>query len=235
MGRLGVAAAAEPLLLPADGRTTVHVAIDRSHAALIGVADPIKPTTPAAIAALRGLGRRIAMVTGDGRPAAEAVAAELGIDEVAADVLPTAKAGTVAGLQRGGTRVAFVGDGINDAPALAQADVGIAIGTGTDIAIESADLVLMSGDLTGVPTAVALSQATMRNVGQNLAWAFGYNVVLIPVAAGLLYPFFGVQLSPMAAGLAMALSSVSVVANALRLRRFEPPPTSGRQTGRSAP
>jgi P-type E1-E2 ATPase len=167
------------------------------------------------------------MVTGDNRRTAQAIAKRLGIDEVRAEVLPADKAGIVAALQAGGDKVAFVGDGINDAPALAKADIGIAIGTGTDIAIESADVVLMSGDLMGVPRAVALSQATIGNIRQNLIWAFGYNVVLIPVAAGALYPAFGISLSPMVAGAAMALSSVSVLANALRLRRFAASPETG--------
>ena len=161
------------------------------------------------------------MVTGDDRRTAAAIARRLGIDDVRAEVLPTDKARVVLDLQKGGARVAFVGDGINDAPALAQADIGIAIGTGTDIAIESADVVLMSGDVMGVPRAIALSKATMANIRQNLGWAFGYNAVLIPVAAGALYPAFGILLSPVFAGLAMALSSVSVLANALRLRRFK--------------
>jgi heavy metal translocating P-type ATPase len=202
------------------GKTPLFAAIDGKLAAIIAVADPVKETTPAAIAALHGLGLRVVMITGDNTRTANAIASRLGIDEVVAEVLPTGKAEVVKSLQAGGIRVAFVGDGINDAPALAQADVGIAIGTGTDIAIESADVVLMSGDLSGVATAIALSQATIANIRQNLVWAFGYNIVLIPVAAGALYPAFGVLMSPMFAGLAMALSSVSVLANALRLKRF---------------
>jgi heavy metal translocating P-type ATPase len=202
------------------GKTPLYAAIDGRLAAIIAVADPIKETTPAAIAALHRLGLRVVMITGDNRRTAQAVAGRLGIDEVAAEILPTGKADAVAKLQAGGVRVAFVGDGINDAPALAQADVGIAIGTGTDIAIESADIVLMSGDLGGVATAIALSQATIANIRQNLVWAFGYNALLIPVAAGALYPAFGLQMSPIFAGFAMALSSVSVLANALRLKRF---------------
>lgn len=205
------------------GKTPLYAAIDGKLAAVIAVADPIKETTPEAIAALHKLGLRVAMVTGDNRRTAEAIARRLGIDEIRAEVLPTQKAEIVKQLQQGGARVAFVGDGINDAPALAQADIGIAIGTGTDIAIESADVVLMSGELGGVPRAIALSQATIANIRQNLVWAFGYNVLLIPVAAGALYPVFGIQMSPMFAGLAMALSSVSVLANALRLRRFQAP------------
>lgn len=204
------------------GRSPLYVSVDGRLAALLAVSDPIKETTPEAIAALHRLGLRVVMITGDNRLTAQAVASRLGIDEVLAEVLPIAKADAVKSLQAGGAKVAFVGDGINDAPALAQADIGIAIGTGTDIAIESADVVLMAGDLMGVPRAIALSQATMANIRQNLVWAFGYNVVLIPVAAGALYPGFGIQMSPMFAGLAMALSSVSVLANALRLRRFQP-------------
>jgi heavy metal translocating P-type ATPase len=202
------------------GKTPLFAAIDSKLAAIIAVADPIKETTSEAIAALHGLGLRVVMITGDNKRTADAIAKRLGIDEVVAEVLPTGKAEVVKSLQAGGTKVAFVGDGINDAPALAQADVGVAIGTGTDIAIESADVVLMSGDLNGVAKAIALSQATIANIRQNLAWAFGYNVVLIPVAAGALYPAFGILMSPMFAGLAMALSSVSVLANALRLKRF---------------
>ncbi|GJE25186.1 heavy metal translocating P-type ATPase [Methylobacterium organophilum] len=206
-----------------DGRTPLYVAVDGVLAALVAVADPIKESTPEAIAALRRLDARVVMVTGDNRRTAEAVARRLGIDAVEAEVLPTDKADVVRRLQADGTvPVAFVGDGINDAPALAQADVGLAIGTGTDIAVESADVVLMSGDLRNVANAVALSRATIRNIRQNLFWAFAYNAVLIPVAAGALYPAFGILMSPLFAGLAMAFSSVSVVLNALRLRAFAP-------------
>ena len=216
------AVAAEAARLAAAGRSVLYAAVDGRLAAVLAVADPVKDTTPAALRALKAAGLRLVMVTGDGRVAAEAVARDLPIDEVVAEVLPADKAAVVRRLQAGGARVAFVGDGINDAPALAQADVGLAIGTGTDVAVESADVVLMSGDLRAVADAVALSRATMRNIAQNLGFAFAYNVVLIPVAAGALYPAFGVLLSPMAAGLAMAFSSVSVVANALRLRRVRP-------------
>jgi Cu+-exporting ATPase len=223
------AAAAERLA--GQGKSPLYAAVDGRLAAIIAVADPVKETTPAALEALRGLGLRIVMVTGDNRRAAEAIARVLGVDEVVAEVLPTDKADVVRRLQQGGAAVAFVGDGINDAPALAQADVGLAIGTGTDIAIESADVVLMSGDLRNVPNAIALSKATIRNIRQNLFWAFAYNAVLIPVAAGALYPAFGILLSPMVAGLAMALSSVSVLGNALRLRAFRPPVRTGEDRG----
>lgn len=211
------------------GKTPLFAAIDGKLAAIVAVADPIKATTSEAIAALHHLGLRVVMITGDNKRTAVAIANGLGIDEVVAEVLPTGKADVVKSLQADGIKVAFVGDGINDAPALAQADVGIAIGTGTDIAIESADVVLMSGDLNGVAKAIALSQATIANIRQNLIWAFGYNVVLIPVAAGALYPTFGILMSPMFAGLAMALSSISVLTNALRLRRFGGSATMGRE------
>ncbi len=224
MERVGVAigtGASRAQALAEAGKTPLYAAVDGRLAAVIAVADAIKETSPAAIAALHRLGLKVAMVTGDDRRTAAAIARRLRIDDIRAEVLPTDKARVVLDLQKGGARVAFVGDGINDAPALAQADVGIAIGTGTDIAIESADVVLMSGDVMGVPRAIALSKATMANIRQNLGWAFGYNAVLIPVAAGALYPAFGILLSPVFAGLAMALSSVSVLANALRLRRFK--------------
>lgn len=209
-----------------EGKTPLYAAIDGQLAAMLAVADPIKPGTPAAIAALHQLGLKVAMVTGDNRHTAQAVARQLGIDEVVAEVLPGGKVQAVQRLQESHGTLAYVGDGINDAPALAQADVGVAIGTGTDIAIEAADVVLMSGDLAGVPKAMALSQATMGNIRQNLFWAFAYNVALIPLAAGVLYPVNGTLLSPVLAAGAMALSSVFVVSNALRLRRFEPPKTS---------
>ncbi|WP_442881126.1 heavy metal translocating P-type ATPase [Bosea sp. (in: a-proteobacteria)] len=208
--------------LAREGQTPLYAALDGRLAALIAVADQIKPGTPAAIESLRRLGLRIVMVTGDNRGTAEAIGRRLGIDEVRAEVLPTDKAKIVAELQDGGGSVAFVGDGINDAPALAQADIGIAMGAGTDIAIESADVVLISGDLRHVPEAITLSKATMANIRQNLGWAFGYNVLLIPVAAGVLYPLWGVLMSPVFASFAMAFSSVSVLANALRLKRFAP-------------
>ena len=206
-----------------EGKTPLYAAIDGELAAVIAVADPIKEATPAAIQTLHNLGLRVAMITGDNARTAHAIAKQLGIDEVLAEVLPDGKVDAVKKLQSEGGKVAFVGDGINDAPALAQADVGLAIGTGTDIAIESADVVLMSGDLRGIPNALALSRSTLNNIKQNLFWAFIYNTVLIPVAAGALYPAFGVLLSPILAAAAMGLSSVFVLTNALRLRRFSPP------------
>ncbi|WP_230532208.1 heavy metal translocating P-type ATPase [Microvirga roseola] len=209
--------------LGAEGKSPLYAAIDGKLAATIAVADPIKPSTPEAIAALHALGLKVAMITGDNRKTAEAIARQIGIDEVVAEVLPDGKVEVVKRLRPAHGRIAFVGDGINDAPALAEADIGIAIGTGTDIAIESADVVLMSGDLRGVVNAIALSKATIRNIGQNLFWAFAYNVLLIPVAAGILYPVDGTLLSPVVAAAAMALSSVFVVGNALRLRRFTAP------------
>jgi Cu+-exporting ATPase len=202
------------------GETTVFVAVDGVPAAMIAVADAIKPSSKRAIEALHARGLRVAMITGDRRSTASAIAAQIGIDEVVAEVLPDGKVNAINEL-RGDGAVAFVGDGINDAPALARADVGIAIGTGTDVAIESADVVLMSGDLMGVVTALDASRNTMRNIRQNLGWAFVYNSALIPVAAGLIYPFTGLLLSPAFAAGAMALSSVSVIGNALRLRGME--------------
>ncbi len=207
--------------LAGQGRTPLYVTLNSHLAALLVVADPVKASSREAVAALRRLGPRVAMITGDARRTGEAVGALVGIDQVVADVRPEGKVAALKALRAGG-KVAFVGDGINDAPALAEADVGIAVGTGTDVAIESADVVLTGGDLAGVATAVALSRATMRNIRQNLVWAFGYNVVLIPVAAGALYPVTGLTLSPMLAAGAMALSSVFVVTNALRLKRFTP-------------
>jgi Cu+-exporting ATPase len=210
-------AQAEPLRR--DGQTVMFVAIDGRAAGLIGVADPIKDSTPEAIAALHRDGVRIVMLTGDSRATAEAVAAKLGIDQVVAEVLPDQKAETVRRLQGESRRVAMAGDGINDAPALAQAEVGIAMGTGTDIAMESAGVTLVKGDLRGIARARLLSRATMRNIRQNLFFAFIYNALGVPVAAGVLYPLFGLLLSPMIAALAMTFSSVSVIVNALRLQR----------------
>jgi Cu+-exporting ATPase len=209
--------------LAAEGKSPLYAVIDGRPAAVIAVADPIKPATSEAIRALRALGVRVAMVTGDNAVTAGAVAEALGIEEVAAEVLPGSKVDAVRSLRRRFGAVAFVGDGINDAPALAEADVGLAMGTGTDIAIEAADVVLMSGDLRGVVNGIAISQATIRNIRQNLFWAFVYNASLIPVAAGALYAVNGIVLSPAFAAGSMALSSLFVVSNALRLKRFHPP------------
>ena len=205
----------------AAGRTVLLVAVDGQYAGLIAVADPVKPTSKAAVARLRALGLDVVLLTGDNRAAAEAVAREVGIDRVVAEVPPEGKVAEVRKLQAAGAVVAMVGDGINDAPALAAADVGVAMGTGTDVAIEAADVTLVRGDLAGVATAIELSRATVRTIRQNLVFAFAYNIVGIPVAAGVLYPLTGWLLSPMLASAAMALSSVSVVANALRLGRFD--------------
>jgi Cu+-exporting ATPase len=185
---------------------------------VIGVADPIKPGTVEAIAQLRAMGLGLVMISGDNKATARIIAAKLSITEVVAEVLPAGKVAALDALRATGESLAFVEDGINDATALAAADVGVAIGTGTDVAIEAVDVVLMSGDLRGVVGALAISRATMRNIKQNLFWAFGYNAALIPVAAGALYPIWGLQLSPMLAAGAMALSSVFVLTNALRLR-----------------
>ncbi|MGC6388882.1 heavy metal translocating P-type ATPase [Ewingella sp. S1.OA.A_B6] len=204
-----------------QGKSPLYAAIDGRLAAVIAVADPIKETTPEAIRALHALGLKVAMITGDNAATASAIAMQLCIDDVAAEVMPDGKVAALKKFRVNGARVAFVGDGINDAPALAEADVGLAIGTGTDVAIEAADVVLMSGDLLGVSNAIALSQATIRNIKQNLFWAFAYNALLIPVAAGALYPLNGTLLSPIFAAAAMALSSVFVLGNALRLKRFQ--------------
>ncbi len=205
-----------------DGRTPLFAAVDGQLAGLAAVSDPIKPGTPEAIEALHARGLRVAMITGDQSRTAHAIARRLGIDEVEAEVLPDGKVQAVERLREGGRRVTFVGDGINDAPALAAADVGVAIGTGTDVAIEAGDVVLMSGDLRAVVNAIELSRRTMTNIKQNLFWAFAYNTVLIPVAAGVLYPWLGVLLSPILAAAAMGLSSVFVLGNAMRLKQVAP-------------
>ncbi len=202
-----------------EGQTVVFLVVDKKIAGLLGVADPIKKTTPEAIKQLHGENIKIVMLTGDNRTTAEAVAKKLDIDEVVAEVLPDQKAEQVRRFQEAGRIVAMAGDGINDAPALAQAHVGIAMGTGTDVAMESAGVTLVKGDLRGIVRARILSRLTMRNIKQNLFWAFVYNSIGVPVAAGVLYPFFGILLSPMIAAAAMSFSSVSVIGNALRLSR----------------
>jgi Cu+-exporting ATPase len=214
-GELGARAEA----LRAEGQTVFFVAVDARLAGFLGVADPIRASTPEAIEALRAEGLRIVMLTGDSRTTAEAVARRLGIDEVIAEVLPDAKADAIARLQSEGRTVAMAGDGINDAPALARAQVGIAMGTGTDVAMESAGVTLVRGDLRGIVRARRLSRRTLANIRQNLFFAFVYNAAGVPIAAGVLYPWFGILLSPMLAAAAMSASSISVVMNALRLRR----------------
>jgi P-type E1-E2 ATPase len=204
--------------LRADGATAIFIGIDRSAAGIVGIADPVKTTTPEALEALRGEGIEVVMLTGDNRVTAQAVGRRLGIDRVEADVLPDHKSEIVTQLRAEGKVVAMAGDGVNDAPALAAADVGLAMSSGTDVAMESAGVTLLKGDLTGIVRARKLSQATMSNIRQNLVFAFVYNVAGIPIAAGALYPAFGLLLSPMIAAAAMALSSVSVISNALRLR-----------------
>ncbi len=219
-------AAATADRLAAQGRTPMYAAVDRELAGVLAVADSMKPEAPAAVTALRRMGLRVLMLTGDKRATAQAIALDAGIDEIRAEVRPEDKAAIVRELQSAGRRVAMAGDGVNDAPALAQADLGIAMGSGADIAVEAGEITLVRGDLRGVVTAIDLSRRTLRTVKQNLAWAFGYNVLLIPVAAGVLFPSFGLQLSPMLAAAAMALSSLSVIANSLRLRRYRPSSTN---------
>jgi Cu+-exporting ATPase len=199
----------------------MFVGVDGQPAGLIGVADPIKASTREAVELLHRERVHIAMLTGDSRKTALAVARKLGIDDVEAEVLPDQKADAIRKMQAGGKVVGMAGDGVNDAPALAQAQIGIAMGTGTDVAMESAGITLVSGDLRGVARALRLSRATMRNIRQNLFFAFVYNVLGVPIAAGILYPFFGLLLSPMIASAAMTFSSVSVITNALRLRKVE--------------
>lgn len=205
-----------------EGLTPFYAAVDNHIAAILAVEDPIKPRSTETIKVLNNMGIETALITGDNRNTAQAIGKQIGISEIIAEVLPAEKVDAVTKLTKAHGKIAFVGDGINDAPALAAADTGIAIGTGTDVAIESADVVLMSGDPSGVVNAVAISKATIRNIKQNLFWAFGYNVALIPVAAGIFYPWWGVQLSPMLSAAAMALSSIFVLSNALRLKRFKP-------------
>jgi Cu+-exporting ATPase len=205
--------------LRAEGKTAMFVAVDGKLAGIVAVADPIKTTTAEAIRALHALGLRVIMATGDNHKTAEAVAAKLGIDEVRAGVLPADKKTLIDDLRAKGHHVAMAGDGVNDAPALASADVGLAMGTGADVAMESAGITLLGGDLMGIVRARKLATATIRNIRQNLFFAFAYNVVGVPVAAGVLYPLTGTLLSPMIAAAAMSLSSVSVITNALRLRR----------------
>jgi Cu+-exporting ATPase len=205
-----------------QGQTAVHVALEGLPAGVIGVADPVKPEAIEAIARLRQLGLEVVMLTGDNEQTAAAVARQVGLSEVWAGVLPAGKAARVAERQRQGHKVAMVGDGVNDAPALAQADVGIAMGTGTDVALDAADITLLRGDLRGVVTAFELSRQTMRTIRQNLFFAFIYNILAIPLAAGALYPLLKLLLSPMIASAVMALESASVVTNSLRLRKFQP-------------
>jgi Cu+-exporting ATPase len=207
--------------LQEKAQTVVWVALEKQVIGILGIADPIKKTTPRAIEALHKMGCKVIMLTGDNKKTALAIAKELNIDDVRAELEPQDKQKIVKEFKQQGALVMMAGDGINDAPALAQADVGVAMGTGTDVAIESAGITLVKGDLNGIVKALSLSQSVMRNIRQNLFFAFIYNVLGVPIAAGILYPFFGILLSPMIAGAAMAFSSVSVVGNSLRLRRIK--------------
>ncbi|HUM03558.1 MAG TPA: HAD-IC family P-type ATPase, partial [Thermoanaerobaculia bacterium] len=208
------------LASPGPGETALYLSFERELSGVLFLSDPVKPSAAPAVAALHAAGLRLVMLTGDRREAAETVARAVGIDEVRAGVLPAGKSEVVASLRAEGRVVAMAGDGVNDAPALAAADVGIAMGTGADVAMESAGITLLGGDLAGIVRARRLSQATLRNIRQNLFFAFVYNAVGVPVAAGVLYPFFGILLSPVIAGAAMTMSSLSVISNALRLRRL---------------
>lgn len=207
--------------LALEGKTPMYVAMNNKISGIIAVADVVKPSSAKAIKKLQSMGIEVAMITGDNKKTAQAIASQVGITRVLSEVLPQDKSNEVKKLQAEGKKVAMVGDGINDAPALAQADIGIAIGSGTDVAMESADIVLMKSDLMDVPTAIHLSKSTIRNIKENLFWAFGYNVAGIPIAAGVLYIFGGPLLNPIFAAAAMSLSSVSVLANALRLKGFK--------------
>ncbi len=211
----------EAEILAEAGKTPMFVAVDHKAVGLIAVADTVKEDAKTVVAALHHMGLKVILLSGDRKKTAEAIAKAVGIDEVIADVLPDEKAAQVTRLQKEGYRVAMVGDGINDAPALARADVGIAIGTGTDVVLASADMILVGGHLKGISAAIQLSRATIRSIKENLFFVFIYNVVLVPVAAGVLYPLWGIRLSPILGAAAMGLSSVSVVSNALRLRKFK--------------
>lgn len=211
--------------LSSEGKTAMFLSVDGKPAGLIAVSDTLKENSPQAVESLKQMGLEVVMLTGDNERAAAVIARQVGIERVLAEISPDRKAEIVKRIQMEGKKVGMVGDGVNDAPALAQADVGIAIGTGTDVAIEASNITLIGGDLRGVVTAIALSRATIRNIKQNLFWAFAYNTLLIPVAAGVLYPFFGILLNPILAAGAMAFSSVTVVSNALRLKGFKPPIT----------
>src|SRR5512134_330799 len=224
MSREGIALGAleeKSKALADDGKTPMYVALDGKLAGIIAVADTVKADSKSAIAAMKRMGLEVVMITGDNERTANAIARQVGVDRVLAEVLPQDKAFNVQKLQLEGKKVAMVGDGINDAPALAQADVGLAIGTGTDVAIEASDITLIKGSLGGVVTAIQISRATMRNVRQNLIGAFLYNTLGIPIAMGLLYPFFGILLSPLLAAAAMSFSSVTVISNANRLKLWK--------------